>query len=671
MMLAEVMSAAGDEFAYYQDRVAREAHFETASQRRSLRRHARLVDYHLHDGLGATTWLDFQVKADGVLVEGEPVRDKSGQVVFEVGDGLSDGHSKLQPTLGPGRQFNLRVGANELLPYQWDEDETCLFAGSTSLHIGGHHAAHLPLSDPSEPNPPGKWVLLQTTPADAIVPARVWLVRLVKVVEDHDALLNQDVTRLEWEAAQATPFELEYESLVVHGNLVPATAGETRQSFFQVEPQSPLPPVLPPLPSELPNISTMVPRPEPERIAYAVEREGSLLNEISPESDDEAPRPSRLFTLPGSEDRELIWLGRDSAHTTPEVRVLEGVFAAGLFTPAREWTWKRSLLGLNPSQREDRDFTLDDGAWRRVVGFRRVDETGIVQEYVHEDYASGRGATVRFGNGEFGRSPARGIQFRVVYRLGNGRRDNVAAGMLTEFDAASLSFVDSITNPFDVTNSSAPETAAQARQLAPEAFRAVMFRAVRPEDYAEAVERLEWVQRAGAQFRWTGSWLTLFATPDPRGSFTLDAIQRRDLERQLDRFRMAGREAHGRNPKFANLDLRIHVCVAPTSYRGEVEGAVLEALFGKRGVRRHPGFFSPDNWTFGTALERARLEAAIQVVPGVRAVEQISFRRRGWFDWRLFSEMVFKPCDDEIIRVENSHELPERGAARVILHGGA
>ena len=44
--------------------------------------------------------------------------------------------------------------------------------------------------------------------------------------------------------------------------------------------------------------------------------------------------------------------------------------------------------------------------------------------------------------------------------------------------------------------------------VAPEAFRAVTYRAVRPEDYAEAAERLPWVQRAGATFRWTGSWLT-------------------------------------------------------------------------------------------------------------------------------------------------------------------
>ncbi len=53
VMLAEVMSAVGDEMAYYQDRIGREAYLESATQRRSVRRHARLVDYEMENGLGA------------------------------------------------------------------------------------------------------------------------------------------------------------------------------------------------------------------------------------------------------------------------------------------------------------------------------------------------------------------------------------------------------------------------------------------------------------------------------------------------------------------------------------------------------------------------------------------------------------------------------------------
>src|SRR5262249_33281850 len=70
VMLPGVMSALGDELAYYQARSAREASLETATQRRSLRRLARLVDYRIHDGLGATTWIDVTAKAAGTLPAG-------------------------------------------------------------------------------------------------------------------------------------------------------------------------------------------------------------------------------------------------------------------------------------------------------------------------------------------------------------------------------------------------------------------------------------------------------------------------------------------------------------------------------------------------------------------------------------------------------------------------
>ena len=45
MMLAELLSAVGDDLSYQQDRIAAEATLATATQRRSAVRHARLVDY--------------------------------------------------------------------------------------------------------------------------------------------------------------------------------------------------------------------------------------------------------------------------------------------------------------------------------------------------------------------------------------------------------------------------------------------------------------------------------------------------------------------------------------------------------------------------------------------------------------------------------------------------
>src|SRR6185295_14126959 len=47
--------------SYYQDAVATEAYLGTARQRISLRRHARLLDYAMHDGCNARAWVYLQV----------------------------------------------------------------------------------------------------------------------------------------------------------------------------------------------------------------------------------------------------------------------------------------------------------------------------------------------------------------------------------------------------------------------------------------------------------------------------------------------------------------------------------------------------------------------------------------------------------------------------------
>ena len=629
VMLAELMSAVGDEFAYIQDHIARQAHLETASERRSLRRLARLVDYELDDGLGATTWFDVAVapaQLNQPVPAGTKISDRRRRITFEVGRGLRD----------LGTNFLVNVRRNELAPHLWDADDLCLPVGSTRLFVQGHHAAVLAFDDPPAA-PTGKWVLLQTRPKTAEVAARVWLVRLIEVDDGAgmltDPVLNQPITRLTWEQAQATPFELDLEVLVVRGNLVPATAGDTRHAQFRIGPTKPT---------------------DPPELVEAVERSG--------------PNGSiaYFFSLPDSDATGPVWLKEASRLRRPEVRLHEATKVGAVWVTGQEWEWRRSFVGVNASQPNDRHFVLDDGTWRRVVGYQRPSG-----EIVHVNYATGTGATVRFGDGEFGQAPVTDQMFQATYRLAEGRASNVSADTLTVFDPAALPFVTAVTNPLAARDGEDPEDAEQVRQRAPEAFRAITFRAVRPEDYAEAAERLPWVQRAGAAFRWTGSWLTALVTPDPRGAISVTEPERAELVAQLDRFRQAGREAYALDPRYANLDLEIAVCVEPASFAGEVKARVLEALFGTRGLRRRPGFFSPDNFTFGTPLERSRLEAAIQAVPGVRAVEQIGIRRRGWFAMRPFTELAYQPGTNEVIRVENEPALPERGSVRLVMEGGA
>src|SRR5262249_58142942 len=58
--LVEILAYVGDYLSYYQDAVATEAYLDTARQRISVRRHARLVDYHMHQGCNARAWVCLQ-----------------------------------------------------------------------------------------------------------------------------------------------------------------------------------------------------------------------------------------------------------------------------------------------------------------------------------------------------------------------------------------------------------------------------------------------------------------------------------------------------------------------------------------------------------------------------------------------------------------------------------
>src|ERR1039457_7267335 len=65
--LVELLAYASDYLSYYQDAVATEAYLGTARERISVRRHARLVDYQMHDGCNARAWVCLQPGSDYLL----------------------------------------------------------------------------------------------------------------------------------------------------------------------------------------------------------------------------------------------------------------------------------------------------------------------------------------------------------------------------------------------------------------------------------------------------------------------------------------------------------------------------------------------------------------------------------------------------------------------------
>ena len=67
ILLVELLAYVGDYLSYYQDAVATEAYLDTARQRISVRRHARLVDYQMHEGCNARAFVYVKTDVDLTL----------------------------------------------------------------------------------------------------------------------------------------------------------------------------------------------------------------------------------------------------------------------------------------------------------------------------------------------------------------------------------------------------------------------------------------------------------------------------------------------------------------------------------------------------------------------------------------------------------------------------
>jgi predicted phage baseplate assembly protein len=302
-------------------------------------------------------------------------------------------------------------------------------------------------------------------------------------------------------------------------------------------------------------------------------------------------------------------------------------------------------------------------AWRPVA----ADDHGVA---THWDIDGDQGHTLRFGDGIFGLRPAEGTVFEVRYRTSQGASGNVPPDSVSQVDPAWASYINSARNPFAVTNGADAETAQHIVRMTPQAFRAVQYRAVRPEDYQAAAETLPWVLKAGTGFRWTGSWLTVFTSVDTVGGATPSELQQQQLVDLLNRRRLAGYESYAPTPVLVAIDLQITVCALPGWLSEDVEAGVLDRLGAATRPDGSSGFFFADRFTFGTPLYRSRLEAAVQGVPGVNGVLSVAYRRRG--DTSVFLDLpeILSLGAGEILRVENNLDYPERGTIRVFVEGG-
>jgi hypothetical protein len=106
--LVEMLAHIGDQLSYYQDAVATEAYLGTARRRVSLRRHARLLDYPIHDGCNSRVFVSLSVtaQADGqALAAGTRLLTRTampGVVLTENEfNALPDGATQVFETMHP------------------------------------------------------------------------------------------------------------------------------------------------------------------------------------------------------------------------------------------------------------------------------------------------------------------------------------------------------------------------------------------------------------------------------------------------------------------------------------------------------------------------------------------------------------------------------------------
>jgi predicted phage baseplate assembly protein len=327
--------------------------------------------------------------------------------------------------------------------------------------------------------------------------------------------------------------------------------------------------------------------------------------------------------------------------------------------PPVTWTWRRRLLD---AEQFEKAYTVDP------IGYLRLTKNS--DSSTAYDYDGDAGSTIRFGDDVFGEIPETASTFQIAYRAGGGSIGDVAADTITKADPAASELISAVTNPFAATGGADEEPDEQIRRLAPQAFRAVQYRAVRPEDYELAAETLPWVLRAGTVFRWTGSWLTVFTTADPEGTEQIPIDEQIQLVNLLNRYRLAGYESYVPSPDFVAIDLTVTVCACPNIFQGDAQAAVISALSTSRFADGDTGFFYFDRFTFGTPLERSALEAAIQAAYGVCGVVSIQYRKRGITpEWTCMPETVVVG-PNQILRMDNDPSHPERGALTVIVEGG-
>ncbi|MFZ4859029.1 MAG: putative baseplate assembly protein [Desulfuromonadaceae bacterium] len=660
MVLVEMLAYVGDHLSYRQDAIATEAYLGTAHQRVSVRRHARLLDYAMHDGCNARVWVQVRLKesapAAGVILPRnsllhETDQDKIFGTCFSTNVGadsvLAQDANELKQIITvrkpevfePMHDVYIHPAHNEMSFYTWGEETCCLPKGAVKAALAGSYpclkAGQVLIFKERINSKTGR-------DADAD-PARRHAVRLTRVSSGEDPLiLSGDdptpFTEIEWGNEDALPFPFcicagsRHDVSIALGNIVLADHGYTQQFAPALDPVPSPDPVLAPVAAASDSVCCCedTVRLRPARFRPALTVTGLTHSQDLPQG-FESSAAARVIC-------------QNPRKSLPAIRLSDG--RGGLWEPQRD------LIGS--------------------------DATAL--EFVAEIENNGT-TRIRFGDDSNGMQPAEGTIFTPRYRTGNGTQGNIGAGsirnvfaplfldpvnleLLTGIDAG---IIESVTNPIAARGGDEPETLEEVRLYAPQAFKEPR-RCVTPEDYARRAGEHSGVQRAAATIRWTGSWHTIFLTVDRRDGKMVTEKFASDLLAWLEPWRMAGHDLEVNRPVFVSLEISLLVCVAEEHFRSDVKAALLDAFSAQQRPDGHRGFFHPDNWTFGQSVAVSRIYAVAQSIPGVRHVEVNQLRRQGSKDRGVPYELTFGML--EIPRLDNDPNYPDHGTLNVEMRGG-
>jgi hypothetical protein len=665
--LVELLAYTGDRLSYFQDAVANEAYLDTLRHRISARRLAKLVDYRMHDGRNAWAPVHLAVNSKTTLPLGTKIlsrihRPLLGQTsppsVIVDGTKINAQSMQADPALATVVAFETAFAVtlepvnNEIYLHTWGNEDCCLPRGTTEAFLyamlPGSNTAIVPIlhkhdyllieevlgpltgaradADPihrqlvmidEEPAPPTSDPLF----SNVLLPGGVIQER---VPGDQPLPL----LRVRWRTADqlAQPFCLSAKLAsgtlisnisVIRGNMVLADHGlTTQESILLAGPVPSTPPFRP-------------------RLSY-----GPLSQQIQPASVQYDAVTGRIRTARAD-------LAGDVSKAQPAISLFVRFPTGGeLWTPAPD------LLESTPF------------------------DTAFVAEIDNDQRA-----ILRFGDDEYGRSIAGATAITATYRIGNGLTGNVGAEALAHVAPdPPFSGVTRVRNPLPARDGTDPETIAEVQQWAPEAFRAVQFRAVTEADYARTAELMPQMLSAVASFRWTGSWYSVFVGVLPRnpadlvneakGVMRLSPSLAQDLARFLESYRLVGYDLEIRPPQFLALEIDLLVCAAPNHFRIDVQQAVEAALSNRQLPDGSRGFFYPGKFVFGQAVYLSQIYAAVQGVEGVDSVLVTGFVPFGQPDNGELARGVIPVGPWQIARLDNDPNFMERGVLKITTRGG-